>query len=111
MYIFSSEDGYLELACVVKVPIQLLRENGSLRRYKYHVESPLTQTGSISSWEFIAGINTRSGSVIDRSLRLHIEVNMIQSKCKLIYVIMHVYIYNVFIYEGRNDIVFAKSLI
>lgn len=88
---FRSEDGYQELTHVVKVPMKLLKDqNAALRSYKYHVESPLTQKGHISSLEFIAGIKTRSGQVINRSLRLHMQINMLQSGCELY---IHLYVY------------------
>ena len=84
---------------MVKVPLQLLKDgNSSFRRYKYHVETPLTQTRYISSLEFIAGIQTQTGDVIDRSMKLHIDIKMIQTGCKLV---MHVstFAYNIFINE------------
>lgn len=80
--IISPQDGYLELIFSMKVPLQVVKEtNAVLRKYKYHVESPLTQKGSISSLEFIAGIKTGRGEVIDRSLRLHV-LDPIQNGCK-----------------------------
>ena len=81
---YRSEDGYLELAFVVKIPMQLLKDaNSSFRKYKYYVDSPLTRSRHISSFEFIAGIKTQQGQVIDRSMKLHIEVKMLEIGCKL----------------------------
>jgi len=79
---FSSEDGLLEFCYAMKVPLQVLNEHNAIhRKYKYHVQSPFTQRGAIMSLEFITGLNT-GGSVIDRSLKLHVELNLIENQSK-----------------------------
>ena len=82
---FSSEDhGLLEFSYTMKVPLQVLKgQYAEHRKYKYHVESPLTYRGVISSLEFITGINA-GGALIDRCLKLHIDLNSIANQCKFI---------------------------
>ena len=73
----------------MKVPLHvLLDQDKSHRKYKYHVESPLTQQGVIKSLEFISGIYSAKGALIDRYLKLHVDVNLIKSQteeCKFIF--------------------------
>ena len=80
---FSSEDhDLLEFSYAMKVPLQVLKgQLAKHRKYKYHVESPLTHRGVISSLEFIVGINARN-KVIDRCLKLHVPLNLIENQCK-----------------------------
>ena len=73
----------IEFSYTMKVPLQVLNHNAAQRKYKYHVESPLAHRGVISSLEFIAGINAR-GSLIDRCLKLHIDLNLIANQCEFI---------------------------
>ena len=81
---FSSEDGFLEFSYTMKVPLQVLSDhNAAQRKYKYHVESPLVHRGVIYSLEFIAGINAR-GALIDRCLKLHVDLKSIANQCKFI---------------------------
>ena len=69
----------------MKLSIHVLQDqNAALRRYMYHVESPLTQKKYITPLEFIAGRKTKSGYMINRSLKLHIESDKIQRGCKFI---------------------------
>ena len=83
---FSLEDDFLEFSYVVKVPRHVLLDHiKSNRKYKYHVESPLTQQGVIKSLEFIVGVNNAKGALIDRYLQLHIELNSIKNQCKLMF--------------------------
>ena len=83
-FCYSSENGLLEFSYTMKVPLLVLKDhNAAERKYKYHVESPLVHRGAISSLEFIAGINAR-GSVIDRCLKLHVDLNSIPNQCKFI---------------------------
>ena len=51
------------------------------------MESPLTQQGVIKSLEFISGVNNTKGAMIDRYLKLHIDLNVIknQTECKFIF--------------------------
>ena len=80
---YSSEDGLLEFFYIMKVPLQVLMDrNAAQRKYKYHVESPLVYRGVIASLEFITGINNAKGSVIDRCLRLHVELKSVPNQCK-----------------------------
>ena len=66
----------------MKVPLQVLKDhNAAQRKYKYHVESPLTHRGVISSLEFITGINARN-QLIDRCLKLHVDLDLIANQCK-----------------------------
>ena len=82
-FIFSSEDGFLEFSYVMKFPLHVLEDpNKSCRKYKYHVESPLTQQGVINSLEFITGIKVKNHGVIDRYLKLHVDLN---NECKFIF--------------------------
>ena len=81
----SSEDDLLEFSYAMKVPLQVLREHNAIhRKYKYHVESPLTKSGAVLSLELITGINNARG-VIDRCLRLHVDLGLLQNQSKLIY--------------------------
>ena len=69
---------YCELSFTMKMLTDILKsKDASLRRYKYHVESPATRGGEIYSLEFIAGPKTRGG-VIDRSLSLTTSLNKIE---------------------------------
>ena len=78
MCLCSFPDGYLELCHTMKVPMDIiLHKNPVNRAYKYFVISPATREGAIHSFEFIAGVRTRKGNVIDRSLRLHVPKNNI----------------------------------
>ena len=78
---FRSDDNILGFSYVMKVPLQVLMDDNIHRKYKYHVVSPLTQRKVISSLEFIAGINTRK-TVVDRCLRLHVELKLLENRCK-----------------------------
>ena len=72
----------MEFCYAMKVPLQVLNiHNAFFRKYKYHVESPFTQKGAVLSLEFITGINT-GGSLIDRSLKLHVDLNLIKNQSK-----------------------------
>jgi len=52
----------------VKIPLCVLKhKNAEVRKYKYHVESPATDSDLLKSLEFISGPQT-SGGIIDRSL-------------------------------------------
>ena len=73
----------MEFSYVVKVPLHvLLDHNKSNRKYKYHVESPLTHQGVIYSLEFITGVNNARGALIDRYLQLHVNISLIENQCK-----------------------------
>ena len=66
----------------MKVPFEVLRDhNAAQRKYKYHVDSPLSRRVAISSLEFITGINARGG-LIDRCLKLHVDLSFITNGCK-----------------------------
>ena len=79
---FSFEDGFMEFSYPMKVPLELFTNyNREHRKYKYHVESPLTLRGIISSLEFIAGIDA-SNMLIDRYLKLHIDLKHLKKQCK-----------------------------
>ena len=81
----SSEDGLLEFCYAMKVPLEVLNERNAVhRKYKYHVESPLTQSGVVLSLELITGVNN-AGGVIDRCLRLHVGLDLLKNQSKLIY--------------------------
>ena len=84
--VFSSEDGYVEFCYVMKVPLHVFENhNKGHRKYKYHVESPLTQKRTITSLEFIAGVSNAGGGLIDRYLKLHLDLNVIKkNQCKFI---------------------------
>lgn len=70
----------------MKVPWHVLEDqNKSNRKYKYFVTSPLTQQGVINSLEFITGINTKGPGVIDRYLKLHVDLNLLKNECKFIF--------------------------
>ena len=91
-FLFSMEDhdDLMEFFYVVKIPLQVLKgQNAEHRKYKYHVESPLTHRHVISSLEFIAGIDAKK-SLIDRCLKLHLPLDLIQSKCKFIKLILFI---------------------
>ena len=90
--IFSSDDSFIEFSYTMKVPLQVLKDHGIHRKYKYHVESPLTKKGIISQLEFIAGINARN-AVIDRCLKLHVELSSISNHCKFLLHVQSMYIY------------------
>jgi len=62
----------------MKVPMDVvMHKNAVNRAYKYYVISPATKDGAIKSFEFIAGVNTKKGKVINRSLKLHVPKNNI----------------------------------
>ena len=74
----------LEFSYTMKVPLQVLKDHNAIqRKYKYHVESPLAHMGVISSLEFITGISSARGALIDRSLKLHIHLNFIENQGKI----------------------------
>lgn len=52
----------------------MLQDKAENRRYKYYVQSSNTKKGIISQFEFIAGPKTKSGQIIDRSLKLYVDV-------------------------------------
>lgn len=56
-------------------------ENSQFCKYKYHVESPVTEKGSIKSLEFIVGPTT-SGGIIDRFLKVHCIDGQLKTGCK-----------------------------
>ena len=60
--------------------------NKKHRKYKYRVESPLTQQGAIGSLEFIAGVNNSKGALIDRYLELHVDISLIKNQCKFLFI-------------------------
>jgi len=74
---YSFLDGYLELRHTMKIPVDILHKNPINRAYKYFVTSPATIGGAIHSFEFIAGVKTRRGGVINRSLKLHAPLDKI----------------------------------
>ena len=75
----SFSDGYLELCYTMEVPMDIILHKNSVNRaYKYFVISPATKEGAIHSLEFIAGVRTNKGKVIDRSLKLHVPNNSIK---------------------------------
>ena len=55
--------------------------NPQVHKYKYHVESPATESCSIKSLEFIVGPIT-VGKVIDRFLRVHCDDSHLKVGCK-----------------------------
>ena len=72
----------------MKIPLQVLRAyKAAHKKYKYHVESPLTKKGVISSLEFISGFDA-GNAVIDRCLILHVQLNSLQNQCKFILCVM-----------------------
>ena len=77
-----SYDGYQELSLILAFPLHEFEQKASVRRYKYHVETPKTKAKAINSFEFICGPNTKTGSIIDRSLRLHVDVEKLTCGCK-----------------------------
>ena len=82
MIYFRSDDDLLEFCYAMKVPLRVLKDiNVVNQKYKYHVESPWTQSGVISSLEFITGINAK-GALIDRHLKLHVHLDLIENQCK-----------------------------
>ena len=85
LFIFSSEDGFLEFSHVMKFPLHVLEDpNKPSRKYKYHVESPSTQQGVINSLEFIAGINVKDHEVFGRYLKPHVDIiKKLNKECKL----------------------------
>ena len=72
MYYFCRGKGeYLEYHFSVKIPQKVFtNQDATVRRYKYHVESPATEEGVLKSWELIP-IPKQSSGVIDRSLKLY----------------------------------------
>ena len=60
-------------------------DNAEVHKYKYHVESPATESNLIKSLEFIVGPAT-SGGIIDRFLKLHFNDNELKAGCKCLYV-------------------------
>jgi len=79
----SYTDEYLEFCHSVDVPMHIMQSyNTSVRRFKYRVESPYTKSDIIKSWEFISGPYTKKQEVINRSLKLHIPQQELQSGCK-----------------------------
>ena len=99
--VFSSEDGYLEFCYVMKIPLHVFENhNKGHRKYKYHVESPLTQKGTITSLEFIAGVSNAGGALIDRYLKLHLDLNVIKkNQCKFI----------LYVYPTLTDLVISHK--
>ena len=82
--IFRDHDGYYEFHYSVKIPTRLLKNGDSeLHKYKYHVESSATKSGSIKSLEFIVGPTT-AGEIIDRYLILHYQSSQLKTGCKLL---------------------------
>ena len=70
----------------MKFPLHVLEDpNKSCRKYKYHVESPLTKQGVINSLEFITGIKVKGHGVIDRYLKLHVDLKLLNNECKFIF--------------------------
>jgi len=79
----SYPDDYLEFCHSVEVPIHTIRNSDAyVRGYKYRVESPYTKSETIQSWEFISGPYTLTGTVINRSLKLHLPLHNLESGCK-----------------------------
>ena len=82
VFYFSFEDGFIEFSYPMKVPLQVFTHHDMKhRKYKYHVESPLTSRGVISSLEFFSGIDA-SNSLIDRYLKLHVDLKHLKNQCK-----------------------------
>ena len=87
----SHNDDYLEFRHSVEVPIHIMRTTDALvRRYKYCVESPYTESQAINSWEFISGPRTRKGAVIDRSLKLYLPSHNLESGRKKLVILCNV---------------------
>ena len=76
---------YYEYQHAVKIPISLLKDgNAEFHKYKYHVESPATESGLLNSLEFIVGPTT-FGDVIDRYLKVNCSDSQLKVECKWLY--------------------------
>ena len=80
MFLTYSYDDYQELICTIQIPLEILEQKADIGRYKYYVVTPKTKEKAIESFEFISGPQTRTGKIIDRSLKLHVDVE--NPKCE-----------------------------
>ena len=79
---FRDDKEYHEFHYSIKIPAKLLKSNeAEILKYKYHVESPITENKLIKSLELIVGPPASDG-IIDRCLAVHCEKSQLRIGCK-----------------------------